>query len=63
MRRDLLPLLACPDCRGGLVMEGADEAAVVQSGTLKCTACGNVFPIEEGIPRLLPKGKIEGRSR
>lgn len=56
MRDDLLELICCPDCRGDLRLEGAtrDEAKEIRSGRLVCAACGHVFPIDDGIPNLLP---------
>ena len=63
MRRDLLPLLACPDCRGALELEGDDTSAEVVGGSLRCRACGTAFPIEDGIPRLLPSADRTRRQR
>ena len=41
----LLAILVCP----------VDHAALRQDGdTLVCTACGTVYPIEDGIPNMLP---------
>ncbi|MBI4240093.1 MAG: methyltransferase domain-containing protein [Candidatus Rokubacteria bacterium] len=65
MRSRLLDLLACPACRGRLVMalpssppadrgrRGDDE---IQNGTLACTGCGAGYPVQEGVPCLLPGG-------
>ncbi len=51
MLDDLLDLLACPDCgRSGL----APEPAAPAGAALLC-ACGQRFPVAEGIPRLLPR--------
>lgn len=47
--QELLSILACPKCRGGL-------ALVEKSGTasaLACNACKLVYRIEDGIPVLL----------
>ncbi len=55
MRPDLLDLLACPLCRGELTLAVAEEDGDdIVSGTLSCAACGEAFPIEDGIPNLLP---------
>jgi uncharacterized protein YbaR (Trm112 family) len=42
---DLLPLLACPCCKGPLVEK--DDALV-------CSACPRSYPIVNGIPDLVP---------
>jgi uncharacterized protein YbaR (Trm112 family)/2-polyprenyl-3-methyl-5-hydroxy-6-metoxy-1,4-benzoquinol methylase len=51
MRQSLVPLLACPSCRGALICSSSD--GTVASGLLRCT-CGRWFPIDHGIPELLP---------
>lgn len=54
MRTALLDVIACPACRGDLIV--ADEAASrdVESGTLTCVACAAQYPIVRGIPRFVP---------
>ena len=42
--KDLLEILACPACQGGLSEQ--DEKLV-------CQSCGRKYPIKEGIPVLL----------
>jgi SAM-dependent methyltransferase len=42
-------VLACPDCRNALGGEG---------DTLVCEGCGRRFPVEAGVPRLLPKDSL-----
>lgn len=44
LAKDVLSLLACPGCRGGL-----NEV----EGYLECPACDLKYPIREGIPVLL----------
>jgi SAM-dependent methyltransferase len=54
MRRTLLPLLVCPECRRGLSPEAAtEESGEIVSGTLRC-AEGHAFPIKDSIPRFVP---------
>ncbi len=58
MRRSLLEILACPDCRAPVELAGVeseDDAGVV-AGNLKCTKCSREFPIIDGIPHMLPAG-------
>ena len=68
MRLSLLALLACPEDRGypleltdareseaALASAGGDDSRDgIWSGSLRCPTCGASYPIEEGIPRLLP---------
>lgn len=61
LRTDLLYILACPVCRGTLILEvettasvGAPDAGEVLTGVLTCSKCNEVYPITDGIPNLLP---------
>lgn len=55
MRRQLMDILVCPECRSELslsVTEERDDEIV--SGSLKCRSCGETYPIEDTIPNMLP---------
>ena len=55
MNRDLVEMLACPECGGLLSLTCAKEDnQKVETGTLDCSY-GISYPIIKGIPRLLPK--------
>ena len=55
MRPDLMDLLACPLCKAELTLTVVDEeGGEILNGRLDCAACGKTFPIEDGIPNLLP---------
>jgi SAM-dependent methyltransferase/uncharacterized protein YbaR (Trm112 family) len=58
MRASFLQWLRCPECadEGELDVEafGSPRADDVEEGALRCRACARVFPIVNGIPRLLP---------
>lgn len=55
MKPTLLEILCCPLCRADLTLVSAKtEGAEVLEGTLTCTKCGTVYPIDDGIPNLLP---------
>ncbi len=55
VRPDLMDLLACPLCKGELTLTVVDEeAGEILSGALDCAACDETYPIEDGIPNLLP---------
>ncbi len=55
MRKDLMDILCCPVCKGDLKLvvkqENGDE---VLEGALECNNCPDTFPIDDGIPNLLP---------
>ncbi|MCG7840421.1 MAG: methytransferase partner Trm112 [Methanomassiliicoccales archaeon] len=56
MKKDLVEILACPACRHHplkLTVEREANGEVID-GMLACTSCGARYPIEEGIPNLLP---------
>jgi uncharacterized protein YbaR (Trm112 family) len=55
MKESLLDIVCCPIDKADLelaVDEREDEEIV--AGTLTCTECGEAYPIEDGIPNLLP---------
>lgn len=55
MRHDLMDILACPLCKGALTLTSTlEEGGEVMQGTLRCAACDETYPIEDGIPNLLP---------
>lgn len=55
MKDDLLEILRCPVCRGRLTLtvRARDDREIVD-GTLACPKCPAEYPIEDGIPNLLP---------
>ncbi|MEM3698651.1 MAG: methytransferase partner Trm112, partial [Archaeoglobaceae archaeon] len=56
MRRSLLDILACPKCKSDLDLEVLqEESEEIISGKLICKGCKAVYPIEDGIPNLLPQ--------
>jgi uncharacterized protein YbaR (Trm112 family) len=57
MRKELIEIVCCPDCKSRLTLTNAkeDEHGDVVKGTLHCGKCKFDFPIEAGIPNLLPK--------
>jgi uncharacterized protein len=55
MRRDLMDILACPMCKGDLDLTVQKEnKKEILEGSLKCRKCKIDYPIEDGIPNLLP---------
>ncbi len=55
MKKELMDILCCPMCKGDLVLnvEEENEKEVVK-GTLYCGKCDEYYPIEDGIPNMLP---------
>jgi SAM-dependent methyltransferase len=61
MKRDLLPLLCCPSCRGDLDLADArDAGGEVEAGLLRCRACAAEYPVVNGIPRFVPAENYAG---
>jgi uncharacterized protein len=55
MRPDLMEILCCPVCKGDLSLEVTrKEGTEIVEGTLTCQKCKNTYPIQDGIPDLLP---------
>lgn len=55
MKRNLLGILCCPTCKGSLRLDAeSEQSGDVISGALYCATCEVYYPIEEGIPNLLP---------
>ncbi len=55
LKKDLMDILACPICKGDLVLNiEKEDASEVISGTLYCSVCNEYYPIEGGIPNMLP---------
>ena len=55
MKKKLLDILACPICKGLLELNiYEEEGEEVTRGHFTCTKCNQEYPIEDGIPNLLP---------
>ncbi|UZE91742.1 MAG: methytransferase partner Trm112 [Methanosarcinales archaeon] len=55
MKKDLMDILACPMCKGDLELKVEEEKNdEIITGTLYCAKCDERYPIEDGIPNLLP---------
>jgi len=56
VKKTMMNILACPMCKNHpleLKVTKEDEREVI-SGTLQCKKCGLSYPIEDGIPNMLP---------
>ncbi|HEY3272979.1 MAG TPA: methytransferase partner Trm112 [Methanocella sp.] len=57
MKKDLMDILCCPVCKGDLTLTiKKEEAGEIIDGSLYCAKCNETYPIEDGIPNLLPPG-------
>jgi uncharacterized protein YbaR (Trm112 family) len=55
LKRDLMDILACPMCKGDLELEVYEEnEEEIITGKLRCKECDENYPIEDGIPNMLP---------
>jgi uncharacterized protein YbaR (Trm112 family) len=55
MKESLMDVICCPLDKHDLELDvDSREGDEVMEGTLTCTECGEVYPIEDGIPNLLP---------
>lgn len=56
MKKDLMNILACPECKGDLrlAVETEVEGDVI-SGSLLCPKCPHSYPIIDSIPNFLPQ--------
>ncbi len=55
MKPDLLEILCCPVCKGDLALSTTQrDGDEIVRGTLRCARCAADYPIEDGIPDLLP---------
>jgi uncharacterized protein YbaR (Trm112 family) len=56
MKKELMDILACPVCKGDLELsiDEDDEKGEIVKGSLYCRKCDERYPIEDGIPNLLP---------
>jgi uncharacterized protein YbaR (Trm112 family) len=56
MRKDLAKIVCCPVHKTPLELRNArdDEHGDIAEGVLRCAKCNFDYPIEQGIPNLLP---------
>jgi len=55
MKESLMDVVCCPLDKADLELSVEDrEDDEILAGTLTCTECGEQYPIEDGIPNLLP---------
>jgi len=59
MKKDLMPILVCPVCKGKLELQTEQEKeGEIISGSLYCQRCQVNYPITDTIPNLLPPERL-----
>ena len=55
MRRNLMDILVCPECKGELnLIVSVEQDDEIVEGSLSCSVCDIAYPIEDTIPNMLP---------
>jgi uncharacterized protein YbaR (Trm112 family) len=55
LKKELMDILACPICKSDLILNVTKENdEEIVSGTIYCSKCDEHYPIEDGIPNMLP---------
>ena len=55
VKYELMEILCCPLCKGDLVLTVDEEVDKdIIKGSLFCEKCDEHYPIEDGIPNMLP---------
>jgi len=55
LKKELMDILACPICKSDLILNVTKENdEEIVSGTIYCFKCDEHYPIEDGIPNMLP---------
>jgi len=56
MKREILPMFACPECLSDLELKvkEEDKEGNVKTGLLVCKICNREYPISHGIPNFIP---------
>ncbi|MCX6665156.1 MAG: methytransferase partner Trm112 [Euryarchaeota archaeon] len=56
MKKELIDILCCPTCKNNLTLQTEkEENGEILTGKFTCKKCKVSYPIEDGIPDLLPR--------
>jgi uncharacterized protein YbaR (Trm112 family) len=56
MKKSLMEILCCPSVKDLQLTIRKEEGDEIVDGSLYCAKCNETYPIEDGIPNLLPPG-------
>ena len=58
LTNDMLSILCCPTCRTGELRAEIEkqDGSQIQEGNLICDTCNVSYPVQSGIPDLIPHG-------
>lgn len=55
MKKALMEILCCTICKGDIILKVEEEVEnEITKGKLYCTKCNIYYPIEDGVPNMLP---------
>ena len=55
MKKSIMDILVCPKCKNDLILNiNKENNEEIIEGKLTCNSCSEVYPINDGIPNLLP---------
>src|SRR5688500_12765683 len=57
MKRKLLSIVCCPACHGELRLDAQNLGAEIMEGSLQCANCIRSYPINRGVPNLVPEAR------
>jgi len=63
MKRSTLDLLACPFCHAELHLETSAGNEPIGFGSLTCTSCQKIYPIQRGIPHFIKPEELVGFNK
>lgn len=56
MKKEIIKIVCCPTCKGDLSLKvKKEDQGEIITGTFTCAHCRCTYPIEDGIPDLLPR--------
>lgn len=60
MRKELIDILCCPICKGDIIIDIEQENdKEILKGEFFCNNCNEHYPIDDGIPNMIPSGLRE----